>query len=362
MSQAEAPVVSVDLRLGIPAIGTNTETHIVSAAYRVSNEGESIDLSVIVVTYNEEARIESCLTSVFSACEGLDFEVILVDSNSTDRTVERASDFPISILRIPDDRVTTPGAGRYVGTAHARGDRLLFVDGDMIIESTWLHHAIEQLDVAPMIAAVDGHLNEENESKTPQLVEYVRGVALYDRDAIAAVGGFNPHLKSLEDVHLGYTLSHAGYRLIRLPEAAASHPEPQPFREGLRRWRRGYTVGPGQVLRESIGSPTLFVKYCARSRYRLVVLGWIILGMFSMLWMPLIAVWVLFSLAGFGYLATRLGFIGAANFLYAKILDIIGLGRGLLITPQPPESFPIDRVEVVQRGSAIKSIPQKNEK
>lgn len=51
-------------------------------------------VSVIVTTYNEEVNIADCLRSV-----GWADEVLLVDSFSTDRTIEIAGEFPVTILQ-----------------------------------------------------------------------------------------------------------------------------------------------------------------------------------------------------------------------------------------------------------------------
>src|SRR6188508_2186040 len=51
-------------------------------------------LSVIVTTYNEEINVAECLESVLWADE-----ILLVDSFSTDRTVELARGYPITVLQ-----------------------------------------------------------------------------------------------------------------------------------------------------------------------------------------------------------------------------------------------------------------------
>ena len=79
-------------------------------------------LSVIVITYNEEKNIERCLRSVQWADE-----VIVVDSFSTDRTIEIAKSFTNNIIRYAYDG-DIPQRER--GFAAAKGDWLLYIDGD----------------------------------------------------------------------------------------------------------------------------------------------------------------------------------------------------------------------------------------
>lgn len=309
------------------------------------------ELSVVIVAYNEQDRIRSCIESVLAACEGdASTEIVLVDSNSTDRTVEYATEYPIAVLRIPSDDLTTPGAGRYVGTCAASGETILFVDGDMTVAEGWLPRARERIQ-DDGVAAVDGGIGRADDVETISEVPSVRGVALYDAAVLRSMGGFDPQLQSLEDVHLGYRLRAAGYRLLRLPETAGVHPEETSVREPLRRLRAGYTVGPGQVLRRSLGSPRLLWAYAKRFRFRFAMLVWLCLGGGAVLGGLLTGtVWALLSVVGFGGLVSRFGVQGAVVFCVQKFLDLLGLLPGLLPRPQPRESFPLERVEVVAEG------------
>ncbi|WP_096388812.1 glycosyltransferase [Halopenitus persicus] len=313
--------------------------------------GETPELSVVIVTYNEEERVRACIESVLDACDSLsEFEVILVDSNSTDRTVEYAVEYPITVLRIPSDDLTTPGAGRYVGTQAARGESILFVDGDMTVEKNWLSHAREYI-ARNGVAAVDGYLNRLPDETTIHEVDAVRGTALYDAASLRSVGGFDPQLRSLEDIHLGFLLTDAGYRLLRLPEVAARHPEPPTLHEPFRRWSRGYAFGPGQVLRRSVRSPKLLGKYISRFRYRIGTFAWLCVGVLALLAgsIALIA-WVLLSMGAVAVVISERGIIGAIEFVLQQLLGIVGIAIGLRDRPRPRESFPIEAVEVVIEG------------
>ncbi|MFC7080428.1 glycosyltransferase family A protein [Halorussus caseinilyticus] len=86
---------------------------------------------------------------VRSATEAFDSELVVVDSNSSDRTVERATDHPASVLRIPTDDLSTPAAGRYVGGAFAAGEQVLFVDSDVVVADGWLEAASRRLAADP---------------------------------------------------------------------------------------------------------------------------------------------------------------------------------------------------------------------
>lgn len=313
-------------------------------------------LSVVVPTYNEEDRIETCLDSIFEACgDEPSTEVILVDSNSTDRTVELARQYPITILRIPDDDLTTPGAGRYVGQRVATGDHLLFVDGDMRISEAWLERARQVVHRRDDVAGVDGHLNTANASAV-EPVEALRGVALYDGDVLDRVDGFDPFLRSLEDIELGYRITDEGYDVQRLPLVAASHPYSPGASELLRRWRNGYYFGIGQAIRKNVRSPRRVRKFVSRYRYRAAFYCWVALGAAIAFVQPLLVVaWVAASLTVFAADVAWEGFAGASERIGKYTLTTIGFVRGFFMPPREHEEFPVEVAELLQEPDAVEA-------
>ncbi|RDI69714.1 glycosyltransferase [Halopelagius longus] len=322
-----------------------------SAARRIEpgdDDAANPTVSVVVVTYNEADRISRCLDSVFELCEGMPFEVILVDSNSSDGTVDIAREYPITVLQIPSDDLSTPSAGRYVGTHAADGEFVLFVDGDMDVTDGWLPRACDLLRERPDVAAVDGHLNENRDHDEVVTVGAVRGVALYDAQKLRTVGGFDPFLRSLEDIDLGFRLGESGYRLCRLPVVVAEHPVASGPTEPLRRLRNGYVTGAGQAIRKSTDSPRRLVRHLRRMRNKLLVGAWGALGAFSLLSPPLLVGWLVMTAAGFYALASEKGFTEAVSLILGQMLTLCGIIWGFRDPPRPAIEYPLDRIETVQ--------------
>ncbi|MCK4366979.1 MAG: glycosyltransferase [Thermoplasmata archaeon] len=203
------------------------------------------DLSVIVIARNEEENIGDCLSSILVSLEkagerGLisTWEVILSDSASEDRTVEIASKFPVGIVRLSRTWPLSAGAGRSIGFSICSGSLVLFVDGDCILQENWLPVALKAIGPDD-VAGVDGNLvhmiDKGNffhailkESESSQAVSSVGevdtlGQALFKRDAIQEVGGYNPFLKGGEDRDIAYRLRREGYRILRVPEISVHH-------------------------------------------------------------------------------------------------------------------------------------------
>jgi len=202
----------------------------------------TVDISVIIIARNEEHHIRDCLDSCFQAlregrgeCASQSSEVILVDSASTDRTIEIAKGYPVTIVQLPEDWPLSAGAGRQVGVRHARGELLFFVDGDTIISESWLPAAVRRLHADPSVAAISGTVL--NESGGDSLLERrmraesIRSggapeavsTGLFRREAYEAVGGMHPFLKGGEDRELAHRLRNAGFRLVMLDMVMGQH-------------------------------------------------------------------------------------------------------------------------------------------
>jgi glycosyltransferase involved in cell wall biosynthesis len=95
-----------------------------------------MELSVIIMTYNEDSNIERCLKSL---PEGV--EIIVVDSGSTDKTVEIAEKYGAKIYL---NKMENFGAQRNFGHDRATNEWLLFMDADEEL-SPMLKEKIPQL-------------------------------------------------------------------------------------------------------------------------------------------------------------------------------------------------------------------------
>ena len=94
-------------------------------------------VSVIIPAYNEEASLAQALESL-SHQTYPNLEALVVDDGSTDETPEIAARYPVRLIR-SDHR--GPGAARNRGAREARGEILVFVDADMLLDADF----VEQL-------------------------------------------------------------------------------------------------------------------------------------------------------------------------------------------------------------------------
>lgn len=322
-------------------------------------ENGDVELSVVIVTQDDEDRVRACIQSVLAACESVsEYEVILVDRASTDATVQRASEYPITVLEIPEGRLATTGAAQCVGTRAANGAQLLFVEGPMAVTERWLSRAMMVLD-QETVAAVDGQLGTPAGNVGLQEVDTVRTVALYDRRALRDAGGFGPHLRSMPAVLLGFRLRAAGYRLCRLPGVAGTDAGGV-TRESLP-WRRwpDLAVGTGQVLRRSLDSRQLLWLAAKRFRYRLGAVAWLVVGLLTLVFAQVAVLgWLVSSTVMAGVVLSRYGPLVGLRYIAQSVVCVLGISVRFCLSPRPPDAFPLDTVVVHRDGPQyIRLIP-----
>lgn len=95
-------------------------------------------ISIIIPAFNEEKYLPKLLESI-KRQDYKDYEVIVADANSTDKTRQIAKKFGCRIVK-----GGMPAAGRNNGAKAAKGDILLFLDADVLLDDDFLQNSIEE--------------------------------------------------------------------------------------------------------------------------------------------------------------------------------------------------------------------------
>lgn len=206
-------------------------------------------ISVIIPVKNEEDKIGRCLKAVFSQTTK-PCEVIVVDGHSTDRTVENARKFLVTLLY---ENYHTRGGARQVGVDNAEGDYVAFIDASCIPNSDWLENLIKEFDEGIIgvggqtknigkgfwtrsinlsfatflgsVNSIQGRLFEKRRT-----VNSISGCnSMYRREDIIKVGGFNLNFIS-EDAELNGRLIKKG-KLLYTPNAVVLHDQGRGLKE-----------------------------------------------------------------------------------------------------------------------------------
>ncbi len=95
-------------------------------------------VSIVVIAYNEERYIGRLLESI-KRQDYRKFEVIVVDDHSADNTVAVASGFASEFpLKVVQKEVRGISRSRNYGATFARGELILFLDGDVILAENFI--------------------------------------------------------------------------------------------------------------------------------------------------------------------------------------------------------------------------------
>lgn len=139
-------------------------------------------VSIVVVTYNSENDVADCLNSILVQAYQ-NFEIIVVDNVSSDETVHKMQDSFGShqkIKIIPNKENTGYVGGNNTGFHHAKGDLIVILNPDLIVDKDWL----EQL--------VKAYSKHENDAGI-----ICSNVLLFDRRDIINACGNSIHLTGL---------------------------------------------------------------------------------------------------------------------------------------------------------------------
>jgi acetyltransferase-like isoleucine patch superfamily enzyme/glycosyltransferase involved in cell wall biosynthesis len=193
-------------------------------------------IGAVVIGRNEGERLRRCLESVRDQVQ----RVVYVDSGSTDGSVELAESLGVDVLRLTDGPFTA-ALGRKTGFEHLLAQLpemryVQFIDGDCILNASWIEAAQACLDEHPKAAAVCGRRREEFSQKTiynalididwdipPGEVPYIGGDALVRVEPLLDVGGWDVALIAGEEPDLCFRMRRQGWTIRRLGREATLH-------------------------------------------------------------------------------------------------------------------------------------------
>ncbi|QND50832.1 glycosyltransferase [Phyllobacterium sp. 628] len=229
-------------------------------------------VSIIMKTLNEEKRIAAAIESALKALPGESPEIIVADSGSTDRTVEIAMQYPVTVAQIMKPARASCGIGPQLGFQYSHNDLICLMDGDMLLDESFLSEAVAFLNANPKVAGVTGHVVEMNvdnleftrrvrrvspENRTGS-IDRMNGGGLYRRSAIEQAGYFSDrNLHGYEEFDLGVRLRALGWELYRIDRRFVSHfgHSINAYKLLVRRWQSKYLRGVGELLRAAFGQP-----------------------------------------------------------------------------------------------------------
>ncbi len=187
-------------------------------------------ISIIFPTLNEEKMIAR-VVGAFSSMK-MPHEIIISDGGSKDKTVEIAQSLGAKAFVHDGSYRQTIAAGRNVGGVNAKGDILVFLDADVLVENPdhFFNEVVSYFDAHPETVAVSPALKvlPEYAAGADRLV--MRGVnisykamtnalrmpsapgecQIMRKSAFDKIGGYNAKLVACEDLDLFKRLGQIG--------------------------------------------------------------------------------------------------------------------------------------------------------
>lgn len=201
----------------------------------------SIPATIQLCTYNRAALLERVLDACFEQnCDPESYEVVLVNDGSTDGTeavIEQAKMRATCAFTVITQANAGLARGRNVGIEAARGERIIFIDDDVLPLPTFVgEHLLSHREHRNNIVR-GGAINVESfDDLPPPLWSFknysgnyfwTTNVSVPIR-TIRAIGGFNESFSEYgwEDIDVGLRLRFGGVKATFNPKALAYHYKP----------------------------------------------------------------------------------------------------------------------------------------
>ena len=217
-------------------------------------------VSVIVCAYNAADTLDDNLASLENLTYP-NYEIILVNDGSKDRTAEIAKKYRgVRVINTPNQGLS---AARNVGLAEATGEIVAYTDADTRVDRDWLTFLVQPFLTSDVVGSGGPNVVPSDDPPVAQCIarapggpthvllddrtaEHVPGCNMaFRRDALLAIGGFNPiYLRAGDDVDVCWRLQARGWKIGFAASALVWHHH----RASLKAyWRQQVGYGEGET-------------------------------------------------------------------------------------------------------------------
>ena len=215
---------------------------------------ENTLVSVIVLNYNAGKLLLNCIESIKKSTYK-NLEIIVVDNISTDKSQETCKEKYPDIKLIQNNENFGYCEGNNIGIREAKGDYIIILNPDTIVESNWIEELISaynkfgeglyqpkhlSLNEKTVYMSAGNMLNifgfgyarekgnkDENQFNKIEEIGYASGTCLFTSSAVLKkVGLFDPFIFLYhDDLDLGWRASQLGIKSYYVPTSLIYHAE-----------------------------------------------------------------------------------------------------------------------------------------
>lgn len=210
-------------------------------------------VSIVIRTYNEEKHLRELLQAISNQKSSHTIETVIVDSGSTDKTLEIAKSFGVTLVHILKSDFTFGRSLNY-GCQAAKGEFLAFVSGHCVPENDqWIANLVKPFE-NPEIAMTYGRQIGTAETKFSEHQIFSKYFPEYDkipqegffsnnansaiRKALWKEVPFDEELTGLEDMHWSKEMCNRGFKIAYCSKASVYHIHKERWKQVKIRYER----------------------------------------------------------------------------------------------------------------------------
>jgi len=201
-----------------------------------------VDLSIIIVSYNNKKFLENCLNSIYeNSANALNYEIYVVDNNSQDGTLKLLQESFPEVKVIDNNENLGFAKANNQAMRQAQGRYFILLNNDTFVFQDSLEKLVKFMDENKTIGAVSPRLlNSDGQttqiqgnnlhkkiwlSTKPIPVSFICGAAfLIRREAYEKIGGLDEHFFFYnEDLDWCLRLRKAGWAIFYYPLSSVIH-------------------------------------------------------------------------------------------------------------------------------------------